>query len=116
MGCLMGEMCIGKPIFISKIGITETQKQQSQFEFMVSRMNATIPSEMITKSRQGRRCKLNLSFLENRKENNQDSLMNLLREYTDLPMFEFLKFMLIFDPTERPSFEEVIKQKFLTNF
>ncbi|CAO4387852.1 unnamed protein product [Caenorhabditis nigoni] len=118
MGCLMGEMYIGEPIFISQLGTTETEKQQSQFEFMVSRMDATIPRELIDLSRQGRRCNLNLSFLESRDENNnnQDSLMNLLREDRDLPMFEFLKFVLIFNPTERPSFEEVIKHEFLTNF
>ncbi|CAO4387841.1 unnamed protein product [Caenorhabditis nigoni] len=119
MGCLMGEMYIGEPIFTSKLGTTETQKQQSQFEFMVSRMDATIPRELIDLSRQGRRCNLNLSFLESREKNNnnnQDSLMNLLRENTDLPMFEFLKFILIFNPTDRPSFEEVIKHEFLTNF
>ncbi|ULT85228.1 hypothetical protein L3Y34_013771 [Caenorhabditis briggsae] len=64
-----------------------------------------------------RRCQLNFDFLKNRQENNnQDLLMNLMREDTDLPLFEFLKFVLIFNPTQRPSFEEVLNHEFLTNF
>ncbi|CAO4387837.1 unnamed protein product [Caenorhabditis nigoni] len=116
MGCLIGTMYMGKPIFTHQNGASQKEKQQSQFEYMVSVMNATIPEEMIEISRQGRRCQLNFDFLKNREEaNNQDSLMSLMREEVDLPLFQFLKYVLIFDPTQRPSFEEVLQHEFLTN-
>ncbi|UMM44458.1 hypothetical protein L5515_019604 [Caenorhabditis briggsae] len=117
MGCLISQLYLGKAIFTHQSGASQNEKQQSQFEYMVSTMNATIPEEMIEMSRHGRRCQLNLDFLKNRQENNnQDLLMNLMREDTDLPLFEFLKFVLIFNPTQRPSFEEVLNHEFLTNF
>ncbi|ULT85234.1 hypothetical protein L3Y34_013777 [Caenorhabditis briggsae] len=117
MGCLISQLYLGKAIFTHQSGASQNEKQQSQFEYMVSTMNATIPEEMIEMSRHGRRCQLNFDFLKNRQENNnQDLLMNLMREDTDLPLFEFLKFVLIFNPTQRPSFEEVLNHEFLTNF
>ncbi|UMM44460.1 hypothetical protein L5515_019606 [Caenorhabditis briggsae] len=116
MGCLMGQMYLGKLIFMSRTGATQIEIQQSQFELIVNRMNATIPEEMIEMSRQGRKCTLDLNFLTNRDGNNhQDFLLNLMRDMSDLPLFEFLLFVLVFNPVERPSFEELLNHKFLAN-
>ncbi|PIC21929.1 hypothetical protein B9Z55_026590 [Caenorhabditis nigoni] len=116
MGCLMGKMYLGKSIFMSRILATPVEMQQSQFELIVNRMHAAIPREMIEISRQESKCTLNFEFLNAREgENNQDSLINLMRQGSDLPLFEFLTFVLIFNPAERPSFEEVLRHKFLTN-
>ncbi|CAO4387844.1 unnamed protein product [Caenorhabditis nigoni] len=115
--CLICELYIGGVPFNSRGGVTPVELQQSQFELMISRMNASIPIEMLEESKQGGKCHLNFDFLANRKEaNNQYYLMKFLREDTDLPLFEFLKFALIFDPSKRPSFEEVLNHPFLTNF
>ncbi|UMM44468.1 hypothetical protein L5515_019613 [Caenorhabditis briggsae] len=117
MGCLMGELYIGRVLFIARLGVTQAERQQSQFELMVSRMNATVPDELMEMSRRGRRCNLDFNFLNNREGNSeQDLLMNLMREESDLPLFQFLQFVLIFNPAERPSFEELLNHEFLTNF
>ncbi|CAO4387860.1 unnamed protein product [Caenorhabditis nigoni] len=115
MGCLMGEMYLGRVLFIARLGVTQVERQQSQFELMVSRMNATIPEDMLEISRQ-EGCDLEFNFLNYHERNNQDLLMNLMREQSDLPLFQFLQFVLIFNPAERPSFEEVLTHEFLTNF
>ncbi|CAO4387840.1 unnamed protein product [Caenorhabditis nigoni] len=113
MGCLMAEMYIVKLLFRPNHNAPECEKDQSQFEHMVSRMNPTIPPEMIEESKQRGICTLNFKFLENHKEaDNQYSLMKLMREEADSPLFDLLKFMLIFDPADRPSFAEVINHKF----
>ncbi|CAO4387858.1 unnamed protein product [Caenorhabditis nigoni] len=118
LGCLIGEMYLGRGVlFIARLGVTQAERQQSQFELMVARMDPIIPRDMIEMSRRGRRCTLDLNFLDNRQEvDSQDFLLNLMREESDYPLFQFLQFALIFNPAERPSFEEVLNHEFLTNF
>ncbi|CAP28649.2 Protein CBG08912 [Caenorhabditis briggsae] len=113
MGCLMAELYIVKLLFRPNHDAPTCEKDQSTFEHMVSRMNPTIPPEMIEESKQRGSCTINFEFLENRKEaDNQYLLMKLMRDETDSPLFDLLKFILIFDPAERPSFAEVISHKF----
>ncbi|CAO4387850.1 unnamed protein product [Caenorhabditis nigoni] len=113
MGCLMGELYTGRALFLFKTGNTQIDQVQSQFELILARINASVPKEMIEESKKGGRCTLNFNFLGNREEiNNQDSLMSLMREETDSPLFDLLKFMLVFDPPKRPPFGEVLNHKF----
>ncbi|PIC21933.1 hypothetical protein B9Z55_026594 [Caenorhabditis nigoni] len=113
MGCLMAELYTGKLLFCSNVIVPDSEKEQSHFETMISIMNASVPIEMVKESKQRGECTLNFNFLNDRKEvNNQDSLMSLMREDNDSPLFDLLKFMLVFDPSKRPSFEEVIRHKF----
>ncbi|PIC21930.1 hypothetical protein B9Z55_026591 [Caenorhabditis nigoni] len=113
MGCLLGELYTGRALFLFKTGNTQIEQEQSQFELILARINASVPKEMIEESKKRGRCTLTFHFLDNREEiNNQDSLMSLMREESDLPLFDLLKFMLVFDPSKRPSFEEVLNHKF----
>ncbi|CAP28645.1 Protein CBG08908 [Caenorhabditis briggsae] len=97
---------IGGVLFNSRKGDTQLEIQQSQFEMMIFRMNATISRETLEESKQRGKCSLNFDFLNDYKEvnnnregnNNQDYLMEFMRDDTDLPLFEFLKFALKFDP------------------
>ncbi|PIC21943.1 hypothetical protein B9Z55_026601 [Caenorhabditis nigoni] len=113
MGCLMAELYTGKLLFCSNIMVPDSEKEQVHFETMISIMNASIPIEMIKESKQRGECTLNFNFLNDRKEaNNQNSLMSLMRKDNDSPLFDLLKFMLVFDPSNRPSFEEVLNHEF----
>ncbi|PIC21947.1 hypothetical protein B9Z55_026604 [Caenorhabditis nigoni] len=112
LGCLIAEMFVGQFIFYSTNGNTEQEKNQSQFELTASRLNHAVPMDMIQASQRGGHCELDYNFLNERPPNDRDQLMNIMREEADIPLYKLLKFMLIIDPNERPSFEDVVQHWF----
>ncbi|CAP28644.2 Protein CBG08907 [Caenorhabditis briggsae] len=112
MGCLLAEMFVGQFIFYPTSGTTEKETNQSQFELTASRLKHAVPIRMIQESQRGGHCELDYRFLNQRPPNNRDQLMNIMREEADIPLYHLLQFMLIIDPNERPSFEDVVHHDF----
>ncbi|ULT85247.1 hypothetical protein L3Y34_013789 [Caenorhabditis briggsae] len=115
MACIMTEMYTGKDLFTWIQGLDAQQLQQLHFVKLVSFIDDTIPQEMIDESQRGRRSSVNLDFINREPDGTEYSLMNLMREEDDFPLFGLLNFMFVFDPIRRPSFEDVINHNFFAD-
>ncbi|CAO4387854.1 unnamed protein product [Caenorhabditis nigoni] len=110
--CLLGEMFTGKFIFYSTTGTTQQEKLQSQFECTFNRVGELLPMKMIEESQRGGHCTINYNFYTQRRACNRDYLLNIYRKEADRPIYLLLEFMLRWDPSIRPSFNDVLYYKF----
>ncbi|PIC21955.1 hypothetical protein B9Z55_026610 [Caenorhabditis nigoni] len=115
MACIMTEIYTGKDLFTWIQGLDAQQLQQLHFVKLFSLVDSTISQEMIDASQRGGRSSVNLDFVNREKDGTAHSLMNLMREEEDLPLFDLLNFMFVFDPVRRPSFEDVINHTFFVD-
>ncbi|CAO4387859.1 unnamed protein product [Caenorhabditis nigoni] len=112
MACIMTEIYTGKDLFTWIQGLDAQQLQQLHFVKIFSLVDGTISQEMIEESQRGGRSSVSLEFLTREKDETAHSLMNLMREEEDLELFDLLNFMFIFNPSKRPSFDDVINHNF----
>ncbi|PIC21944.1 hypothetical protein B9Z55_026602 [Caenorhabditis nigoni] len=112
MGCLIGQIFTGKFLFYSTSGTTEQEKIQSQFECTFNRLHELLPMKMIEESQRGGHCTLNYDFYTPRRPNKRDHLLYIIRKDEDKHIYELLEFMLRWDPSRRPSFNDVLYYKF----
>ncbi|PIC21937.1 hypothetical protein B9Z55_026597 [Caenorhabditis nigoni] len=59
-----------------------------------------------------RHCTLNYDFYTPRRPNERDHLLYIIRKDEDKHIYELLEFMLRWDPSRRPSFNDVLYYKF----
>ncbi|CAO4384680.1 unnamed protein product [Caenorhabditis nigoni] len=115
MGCMLMQLYTGEEPFVYQSGTSTLEEEQSQFKDIIYTLQTTVPKALLEQSKLGRKCRLDLTFLEHFKPEEEKGIRKMMRQQEDIQLFQLFDLLFTLDPSTRPSFFDVKDHEFFGN-